>query len=160
MPRWHRSSSRHRGKLAALLDVNVLLALAWQAHVHHEAAHRWFAAHKAEGWATCPLTEAAFVRLSAHPSVVGAAVSVGEAFRILDGSVRTGSYEFWAMDTALLQIQRPIRERLAGPKQVMDALLLDLAIRRKGKLATFDRRVLMLLPPHSPDCGAIELIPA
>ena len=144
--------------MVALLDVNVLLALAWQTHVHHEAAHRWFAAHKEEGWATCPLTEAAFVRISAMPSVAGTHVSVAEAMRILEGSIRAGRYEFWAMDTPLTRVHHPARERLAGPKQVMDALLLDLAIRRKGRLATFDKRILMLLPPHSPDRGAIELI--
>ena len=33
---------------AALLDTNVLLALAWPNHQHHAQAHAWFAAH---GWA-------------------------------------------------------------------------------------------------------------
>ena len=27
---------------AHLLDVNVLIALAWPSHAHHEAAHHWF----------------------------------------------------------------------------------------------------------------------
>jgi predicted nucleic acid-binding protein len=27
---------------AALLDINVLTALLWPAHEHHEVAHRWF----------------------------------------------------------------------------------------------------------------------
>ena len=27
----------------SLLDVNVLFTLAWPTHIHHLAAHRWFA---------------------------------------------------------------------------------------------------------------------
>jgi toxin-antitoxin system PIN domain toxin len=146
--------------MASLLDANVLLALAWQTHVHHEAAHLWFAHHKDDGWATCVLTEAAFVRLSANPAVVGRSVSVGEAQRILDASVRAGHHDFWAMETGLGQIHPSIRERLAGPKQITDAVLLDLAIRKSGRLATFDKRVVNLLPPHSPERNAIELLPA
>jgi hypothetical protein len=30
----------------SLLDVNVLLALAWPTHVYHLAAHRWFAENR------------------------------------------------------------------------------------------------------------------
>ena len=30
--------------MVALLDVNVLVALAWPNHVHHTQAHRWFSA--------------------------------------------------------------------------------------------------------------------
>ncbi|MBI4886814.1 MAG: VapC toxin family PIN domain ribonuclease, partial [Acidobacteria bacterium] len=49
----------------ALLDVNLLIALFDSEHVHHELAHDWFADHRANGWATCPLTENAFVRVLA-----------------------------------------------------------------------------------------------
>lgn len=34
----------------ALLDVNVLIALLDRRHVHHEAAHGWFATAQAHGW--------------------------------------------------------------------------------------------------------------
>jgi toxin-antitoxin system PIN domain toxin len=155
---WLVSSSGNL-KLTALLDANVLLALAWRNHVHHEAAHRWFARHKDGGWATCVVTEAAFVRLSANPAVVGRNVSVGEAQRILDASVRVGRHEFWPMETALGRIHPAIRERLAGPKQITDAVLLDLAIRKSGRFATFDKRVMSLLPPDSADRTVIELLP-
>ena len=40
--------------MTALLDVNVLIALAWPNHVHHVAARAWFEEHREEGWATCP----------------------------------------------------------------------------------------------------------
>ena len=46
-----------------------------------------------------------------------------------------------------------------GHKQLADALLLDLAIRRGGKLATFDRRIEHLLPPGSEHGSALEILP-
>ena len=38
------------------------------------------------------------------------------------------------------------RERLLGHRQVTDAHLLSLAIRHRGRLATFDRGILDLVP--------------
>jgi hypothetical protein len=57
--------------LIGLLDINVLLALAWSHHVHHDAAHGWFARETAAGWATCLLTQTGFLRLSLNPQIVG-----------------------------------------------------------------------------------------
>ena len=37
-----------------LLDLNLLIALAWPSHVHHPQAHAWFADRAPSGWATCP----------------------------------------------------------------------------------------------------------
>ena len=59
--------------MIALPDVNVLIALAWPNHVHHHPARparSWFAANRSTGWATCPLTEAGFVRISCNRSAV------------------------------------------------------------------------------------------
>jgi predicted nucleic acid-binding protein len=47
-----------------------------------------------------------------------------------------------------------------GHHQLTDAVLLDLAIRHGGQLATFDRRVLGLLPPNSVLRDAVAIIPA
>ena len=54
--------------MVALLDVNVLVALFDPAHVHHEAAHAWFGTHRRQRWATCALTENAFVRVVSNPA--------------------------------------------------------------------------------------------
>ncbi len=143
----------------SLLDVNVLLALAWPNHVHHEAAHRWFAAIRTGRWATCPHTEIGFVRLSMQPAVVKITISFGDAFRALTASVSSPQHEFWPHDTSLTAIDTEMRTRIAGHHQLADAMLLDLAIRRSGKLATFDRRIANLLGAGSPNQGAIELIP-
>lgn len=47
-----------------LLDVNLLVALAFPAHVSHEAAHSWFHQEPDRLWATCHLTQAGFLRNS------------------------------------------------------------------------------------------------
>lgn len=51
----------------ALPASNVLLALAWSHHSHHNAAHRWFAHDTATGWATGLFTQMGFLCLSLHP---------------------------------------------------------------------------------------------
>jgi uncharacterized protein len=141
-----------------LLDVNVLLALAWPNHVHHEAAHRWFAGRNSRKWATCALTQLAFVRLSSQPSVVKTTITVSEALRALDANVASPDHEFWVMAQGFSDILPDIRQRLVGHQQLADALLLDLAIKRSGALATFDRRVVSLLSPDSEHRSALEIL--
>ena len=46
-----------------LLDVNVLIALMWPSHEGHKHVRPWFHRNAGDGWATCPFTEAAFVRI-------------------------------------------------------------------------------------------------
>jgi uncharacterized protein len=143
-----------------LLDVNVLLSLAWPTHVHHAAAHRWIQEHSSMGWATCPLTQLAFVRLSMQPAVVKVPVLFGDAMDSLAQSTAGATHHFWPLEYGLAGIRDEIRERIAGHHQLADALLLDLAIRHAGRLATFDRRVKALLPPDSPLRESVEVIPA
>jgi predicted nucleic acid-binding protein len=51
--------------VTCLLDVNVLLALAHGAHVHHERVARWIATLGADDvLATCSITELGFVRIA------------------------------------------------------------------------------------------------
>jgi len=143
----------------ALLDVNLLLALAWPNHVHHEAAHEWSARQRPNGWATCPATQTGFVRLSAHPAVVKTAVTVGDALRVLEGSTAVPEHVFWGQDRPLWQLPPEIRSRLIGHQQVADAVLLDLAIRNGGRLATADRGTVSLVPPESDYRSALEIVP-
>src|ERR1700754_3216099 len=65
-----------------LLDVNALIALGWPQHVHHERAHAWFDP-TGFGWATTPITETGFLRVSMTADVVGASVSAAEAIAAL-----------------------------------------------------------------------------
>ena len=70
-----------------LLDLNVLIALAWPQHVHHDRAHTWFAGRTTE-WLTTPITEAGFVRLSTNPAVVTHRVSMSDALGMLAVQIR------------------------------------------------------------------------
>ena len=56
--------------MVRLLDINLLIALAWPSHVHHRQAHAWFAENAPSGWATCPFTQCGFVRISSNPQII------------------------------------------------------------------------------------------
>ena len=144
---------------AFLLDVNVLLALAWPIHLHHGTAHRWFAQHQDSGWATCPITQLGFVRLSMQPALVKVPLHFVDAMEALSQIVASPQHRFWPMETGLSSIQPEIRLRIVGHHQLTDAALLDLAIRHAGRLATLDRKVNALLPPNSTHHSSVVTIP-
>ena len=124
--------------MIVLLDVNVLIALAWPNHVHHAAARAWFEERREVGWATCPLTEAGFVRVSCNPSVVRHSVTPIDAIGVLGRLTQLGSHTFWSLDQSILHLPEPIGSRLQGYRQVTDAVLLAAAMQRNGQLATLD----------------------
>ena len=124
--------------MTALLDVNVLIALAWPNHVHHDAARSWFTERRRSGWATCPLTEAGFVRVSCNPSAVQRTVAPREAIALLRKLRRLDAHSFWPLERSMVELPNEILARLQGYRQVTDAVLLAAAMRRGGELATFD----------------------
>jgi uncharacterized protein len=124
-----------------LLDVNVLVALAWPTHVHHRAARRWFAGSHRQGWATTPVTEFGFVRVSSNPAVVGEPLTPAEAISVLDDMRRRPGHETWIDDVSPTQERLVDPVRLVGYRQVTDAHLLALARRHDGRLATLDRSI-------------------
>jgi toxin-antitoxin system PIN domain toxin len=136
---------------AALLDTNVLLALAWPNHQHHAAAHAWFAAAAKKGWATCAFTEVGFVRLSSNPAYTASAVSPQDAATLLQQWTRIKSHRFWASPAADVPA---IYARALGHQQVNDAWLVEVARRNAGRLVTLDTR----LPLHSVEAGVVEVI--
>ena len=141
-----------------LLDANVLIALAWPQHVHHQAAHRWFAKTGGKSWATCAITQLAFVRISCNPAIVADAVSPTESTRVLLAITRVSGHRFWSDDVALNQIEEMQSLAIIGHRQVTDAYLLGLARHHKGCLATFDRGLKELASSMKGPRGAIELL--
>jgi len=144
--------------MTALLDVNVLVALAWPNHVHHESAHEWFAGRRDPGWATCPLTESGFVRVSSNPATTPEARTPAEAIALLELIVDLPGHVFWHDDVSMATDPTVARERLVGHRQVTDAHLLALAARRGGWLATFDRGLLELASGSTGSRALVELI--
>jgi toxin-antitoxin system PIN domain toxin len=119
----------------ALLDVNALVALAWDSHVHHVRVREWFAQHGATGWATCPVSETGFVRVSSNPRVLPSPIGVPAARTVL-GVLRTaGAHRFLTDDVSLIDDDVP---EITGYRQVTDAHLLTLARRRGVQVLTFD----------------------
>jgi uncharacterized protein len=129
-----------------LLDVNVLIALMWPSYESHEQVRHWFHRHSGGGWATCPITEAAFVRIVSNPSFFPDAVQPKEAVAILEFNLKDPRHRFWTDDVSFSELAQPFLKKLVGHKQVTDAYLLGLALQKKGKLVSLDQGILDLLP--------------
>jgi toxin-antitoxin system PIN domain toxin len=124
-----------------LLDVNALVALAWDSHIHHVAIRAWFAANREDGWATCSVTESGFVRVSSNPKVLPSPISVDAARGVLAGLRRAGDHRFLPNDVSLVDDDVP---RILGHRQVTDAVLLTLVRRHGTRLVTFDAAIVEL----------------
>lgn len=129
-----------------LLDANILQALSWPTHRHHDRAQDWLETHARSGWATCPFTQAAFIRLSSNPTVSPDAIAPSKAQLLLDINLSHPHHRFWPDELSIRDATAPLRGSLVGHRQTTDAYLLGLAIFRKGKLATFDRAIASLIP--------------
>jgi toxin-antitoxin system PIN domain toxin len=143
---------------AFLLDVNVLISLFWSAHVHHGAAQKWFAARSAKGWATTPLTQAAFVCIVSNPAFSKDAVAPSVALELLTHNLNHPHHRFWPANLPLGQALAELKPKLSGHQQVTDAYLLGLVRHFKGRLATFDTAIMSLLDRG--DEKWLELIPS
>ena len=124
--------------MTALLDVSVLIALAWPHHVHHDAARTWFSEGQWDGWATCALTESGFVRVSCNPSAMQHNVAPLHAISVLEELIEEGNHSFWPMDWSIVDLPHSISTRIHGYRQVTDAVLLATAMQQGGRLATLD----------------------
>ncbi len=141
-----------------LLDVNVLIALSWPSHVAASRVEEWFRQSSGAGWATCPFTETAFVRLISNPRFSPQSLTVQQAVELLLKNTADPRHRFWPSGIALSRSLELVGGRLQGHRQVTDAYLLGLAIHHKGKLATLDRSILTLLPDKHRQRAHIELI--
>lgn len=144
--------------MISLLDVSVLVALAWPNHVHHRAAHRWFERAARAGWATSSIVELGFVRVSSNARVIASAVTPQEAAALLRRITALPHHRFWADDVRFAESPEVALARVAGHQQVTDAHLVGLAVRHGGRMATFDRGVRALVPPgRNPE--SVVLVP-
>jgi hypothetical protein len=133
--------------LIALSDINVLLALAWSNHPHHEAAHYWFARDATAAWTTCLLTQTGFLRLSLNPQVVGVSIDCQAAVHLLHSLIAHSHHQYTDIAPALTTT--PFDElvpRIIGYRQVPDATVLYLARVNGLRLVTFDRAVAAVCP--------------
>ena len=89
---------------------------------------------------------------------MGRVVLLRHALAAQDAAKQVGRNEFWPLETGLAAMNPAIRERLSGPGQIIDAILFEAAMRRRGKLATFDQCIRALAAGACD--AALEVIPA
>ena len=145
--------------MAFLLDVNVLVALFDPDHIHHEAAHTWFASARKSGWATCPTTENGLVRVVSNPSYPGRRTTVADAVDRLRQFTSSGDHERWPDDVSLLDPTHIAPAHLTGHREVTDAYLLALTVHHGGTLATFDRSMRMEATEGATEAHLVVLSP-
>ena len=125
----------------ALLDVNVLIALLDRRHVHNEAAHGWFADAQANGWATCPLTQNAVLRILGQPRYPNSPGPPAVVAPLIAALIRHPQHQFWPDGLSLLNQSGVDSSRLLEARQLTDTYLLALAVHHGGRLVSFDRRL-------------------
>ena len=68
-----------------LVDVNLWLALVFEAHDHHPRALRWFDGAEPDSCAMCRFAQSGFLRLATNPAVFGdEAVTMSQAWGLYD----------------------------------------------------------------------------
>ena len=126
--------------MSYLLDVNVLLALAWPNHVHHGAARTWFASAQGSGWQTCGVTESGFIRVSSNVRVTPDARTPAEAALLLHRLCSLAGHEFVADTVSLADSFELLGEIAHSSSVVTDAHLILLAASAGSAFVTFDRQ--------------------
>ncbi len=119
--------------MTRLLDTNLLIALTWPNHTEHRKARQWF--RGAPRFATCPLTQLGFCRISTH---VKYAASAADALAAIGAWIAHPAHEFWPDDLLLNDNLVPA---IGGHQQFTDAYLLALARKHSGRLATLDAAI-------------------
>jgi len=137
-----------------LPDVNVLLALAFDAHQHHPLAVRWLDS-VAEGEA-CRVTQSGFLRLASNPALFGdEALTLSQAWSCYDRLNEDTRFEFTLEPVGLDHYWR--RLTLAdsySPKVWTDRYLAAFAIAGGLCMTTFDAAFASLAELQSVILGA------
>ena len=141
-----------------MLDVNLLIALAWPQHVHHVQAHAWFDRVGKRCWATCPLTQLGFARVSSNPRIIAQAVTPRDALAALERMTALPGHAFWSDSVSVVAQPDFSNLLLVGHRQFNDAYLLTLCRHHKGRLATLDRGVAELCGNPAERAKLIELV--
>ena len=135
---------------SVLLDVNTLLALGWPEHEAHAVVVKRLA--QTGKWATCPITQLGFVRISATGGIFSRTLSPLQAHVALVALCADKQHRFVAEHPSVVESDF---SELSGPRQTTDAYLLTLAKHHHMRLLTLDRRLVNAFPS-----AAVELLSA
>jgi uncharacterized protein len=128
-----------------LLDANALIALCWPAHEHHARMTTWFKRNASKGWATCALTQSAFIRILLQPAVAGRALAVNDVAELLLRNTAHPHHKLVPLDFGFEQVLVTCTGGLQGHRQITDAWLLTTAARHGIRLLTLDGGIASLL---------------
>jgi uncharacterized protein len=126
--------------MRALFDVSFLIALFTPRHVHGHRAHDWWLENQKFGWASCPITQNGFVRITSQPSFPHPATTA-DAMSKLKTAIAGTDHQFWIDDISISDESVFDHRYLFGHRQVTDAYLLGLAAKNNGRFVTFDQSV-------------------
>lgn len=140
-----------------LLDVNALLALLDPMHVHHDAAHRWYANRSPLRLLTCSHLENGVIRVASQPKYPNCLGTSGRVRESLKEFIGKAGAEFCEHDVSLLDDEVLLQPAGLTPSRVSDLYLLALAASQRARLATFDRGIPAAAVAGG--VGALEVIP-
>jgi hypothetical protein len=129
-----------------LLDVNVVIALLDQAHIHNQAVEEWFDTPGLQ-WALCAFTEAGVLRFFTRPKTGD--MNMEQVTAMLERLKQEPGYRYQPIPADWQTLTKPFFKRLHGHNQITDAYLLGLAVREGLVFVTFDRAILHLAGEHS-----------
>lgn len=132
-----------------LLDINALIALAWPQQMQHPQMQMWFDKNSSDGWATCALTQAGFMRIVTQPAFAMLhhldTIKFSHATSLLQTNVAHKKHQFLDLNFGFDKVLSACTGGLQGHRQITDAYLLTLAIQNKRQLVTFDSGIGSLL---------------
>jgi toxin-antitoxin system PIN domain toxin len=127
--------------MAALPDVNVLLAFVYDAHVHHTAALSWLNNIQQDAEVVlCRFSQLAILRLLNNPAVMGADAKNGaECWNTWDALLADARFHFAGEPQELEDRLRSLTGAFVNqPKRWQDAYLAAFAIASDIEIVTFD----------------------
>src|SRR5262245_29477441 len=111
-------------------------------HAFHARAHSWWNANSSFGWASCPLTENGVARIMPNPAYSPSSrFTIQLVINSLTQFASSTDHEFWPDDVSLRDSGVFETNRIHGARQLTDLYLLALAVKQRGRFATFDQAI-------------------
>lgn len=121
-----------------LFDVNILLAVFFKTHLHHEKAANAYKKYAPRGWATCPTTENGFTRVGLQKVFIDESRNSDRLRDMLTVWKSDENYQFWADELSILD---DLILNIPNHTSVTELQLLALAVKNGGKFVTFNQRI-------------------
>lgn len=142
--------------MISLLDASVLIALFDEAHIHHLQAHHWLSENRSAGWASCPISQNACIRIMSQGAYPGR-LSVADITRRLSKALAANDHRFWADSISLCGKEFFEPSSLVSSKHLTDLYLLSLAVNNGGRLVTFDQGISLSAVPGAKESHLLVL---